>query len=255
MPLPLPDVPYDVLLAAALIMLLGYTIFGATGFGSSIISVPGLAHLFPLTMAVPIVTTVDAFAATSAAVRLRRLVAWREVGRLMPPMLIGIALGATLLLKLPRDPALLALGIFAAGYGIYVLAGPRRLARAPGWVAWPIGVFGGVLSALFGTGGPIYIVYLAARVEDKSALRATSVIVVTVSVWIRVALFIGTGLLRDAKILALVAAMLPVMVLGLWVGNRLHHALSHAGVLRIIAGLLVANGIALIYRALESMRG
>jgi len=45
------------------------------------------------------------------------------------------------------------------------------------------------------------------------------------------------------------------MVLGLWIGNRLHHALSRGGVLRLIAGLLMVNGIALIVRAVESMRG
>ena len=251
----LPDVPHHVLLAAALVMLLGYTVFGATGFGSSIISVPGLAHFFPLTTAVPLVTAVDAFAATSAAMRLRRVAAWREVGRLMPAMLLGIALGATLLLNLPRGPALLALGVFAAAYGTYLLIGPRKLARAPGWVAWPIGVAGGVFSTLFGTGGPIYIIYLAARIEDKSTLRATSAVVVAFSVCIRVALFIGTGLLLDAKLVTMALLFLPVMLLGLWLGNRLHHALSGFGVLRMIAGLLIANGISLIVRALESMHG
>ncbi|HEX6138584.1 MAG TPA: sulfite exporter TauE/SafE family protein [Casimicrobiaceae bacterium] len=253
--LSLPDVPNHVLLVAPLIVLLGYTIFGATGFGSSIISVPGLAHFFPLTFTVPLVTTTDAFAATSTAVRLRRFVAWREFAHLLPAMLIGIAIGATLLLNLPRVPALLALGVFAAGYGAYVLAGPRRLARAPGWLAWPIGVVGGVFSALFGTGGPIYIVFLSARILDKAALRATSVVVVAVSVWIRVALFVATGLLLDAKLLTMVLALLPVMAAGLWLGNRLHHALSGHGVLRLIASLLIVNGIALIARAVESLRG
>ena len=250
--LSLPDVSTHVLFAVPLIVLLGYTIFGATGFGSSIISVPGLAHFFPLTFAVPLVTTVDAFAATSTAIRWRRLVVWREVRILLPAMLIGIALGATLLLNLPRDPALLALGAFAVSYGSYILAGPRKLVRAPGWLVWPVGIAGGIFSALFGTGGPIYIVFLSARIDDKSALRATSAIVVGVSVWARLALFLGTGLLLDKHLLAMVPMLLPVMVLGLILGNRLHHALSRGGVLRLIAALLIANGIALILRALQA---
>ena len=252
--LALPDLPNHVLLAAALAFLLAYTVFGATGFGSSIISVPALAHLLPLTFVVPLVTSVDAFAATMNAVRLRRVIAWREVIRLLPAQLAGMTLGATLLLNLPREPALLALGMFAAGYGSYVLAGPRRLARAPDWLVWPIGLVGGVFSALFGTGGPIYIVYLAARVDDKSVLRATSVIVVTVAVWSRLLLFVATGLLLDPTLLALAALLLPVMLAGLWLGNRLHHALSRGGVLRLIAVLLIGNGAALVLRAVEAMR-
>ncbi|HKP65861.1 MAG TPA: sulfite exporter TauE/SafE family protein, partial [Casimicrobiaceae bacterium] len=117
--LPLPDMPVHVLVAVPLIVLLGYTIFGATGFGSSIISVPGLAHFFPLTFTVPLVTTTDAFAALTTAFRLRRYVAWREVVRLLPAMLVGIGIGATLLLNLPPGPALLALGLFATSYGAY----------------------------------------------------------------------------------------------------------------------------------------
>jgi uncharacterized membrane protein YfcA len=255
MPIPVSfsDVPLHVLVAVPLIVLLGYTIFGATGFGSSIISVPGLAHFFPLTFTVPLVTTTDAFAATTTAFRLRRMVAWREVLQLLPAMLIGMALGATLLLNLPRGPALLALGVFAACYGTYVIAGPRTLSRAPGWLVWPVGVVGGIFSAMFGTGGPIYIVFLSARIDEKSALRATSAIVVAVSVWVRLALFIATDLLLNTTLVTLALLLLPVMALGLWLGNHLHHALSRGGVLRLIAGLLLGNGIALIVRAVDML--
>ena len=251
-PLSFAEVPLHGLIAVPCIVLIGYTIFGATGFGSSIISVPGLAHFFPLTFTVPLITTTDAFAATSTAFRWRRLVDWREVGRLLPSQLAGIAVGATLLINLPRAPALFALGTFAASYGAYVLAGARRLSRAPGWLAWPVGAVGGVFSALFGTGGPIYIVYLSARISDKSALRATSAIVVAISVWIRLLLFMAAGLLLNVTLVTWVLVLLPVMVLGLWLGNRLHHALSGTGVLRLIAALLLGNGIALIVRAFES---
>jgi len=250
MPQSLADLPLHVLVAVPLIVLAGYTVFGATGFGSNIISVPALAHFFPLTFVVPLATATDTFAATSTAIRLRKLVAWREFGRLLPAMGIGIALGASVLLNLPRGPALLALGIFAASYGLYVLAGPRSLKVAPDWLVWPVGAIGGIFSALFGSGGPIYMVFLSARIRDKSVLRATSAIVVAVSVWIRLALFVGTGLLLNGPLLMLAVSLLPVMVLGLWLGNRLHHALTGSGVLRLIAAVLLVNGIALVVRAL-----
>jgi uncharacterized membrane protein YfcA len=250
MPQSLADLPLHVLVAFPLIVLAGYTVFGATGFGSNIISVPALAHFFPLTFVVPLATATDTFAATSTAIRLRKLVAWREFGRLLPAMGIGIALGASVLLNLPRGPALLALGIFAASYGLYVLAGPRSLKVAPDWLVWPVGAIGGIFSALFGSGGPIYMVFLSARIRDKSVLRATSAIVVAVSVWIRLALFVGTGLLLNGPLLMLAVSQLPVMVLGLWLGNRLHHALTGSGVLRLIAAVLLVNGIALVVRAL-----
>ena len=254
-PFSFSDIPTDALVATPFIVLLGYTIFGATGFGASIVSVPGLAHFFPLTFAVPLSTMTDSVASLTTVLRHRRLVAWREVVRLLPAMLIGIACGMTLLLNLPRDPALLALGTFAASYGIYVLIGPPKISRAAGWLAWPVGVFGGVFSSLFGTGGPIYVVFLAARIGDKSVLRATAALVVAIAIWIRLALFVVVGIVLDPTLVTIVLLLLPVVALGLWIGNRLHHALSHAGVLRLIGGLLLVNGVALIVRAVEAMRG
>jgi hypothetical protein len=123
------------------------------------------------------------------------------------------------------------------------------MAKASAWWALPIGVAGGAFSVLFGTGGPIYMVYLSARVHDKTELRATSSLLVTFSVWTRIAIFIATGLLLQAPLLVLAALIVPVMLTGLRLGNRLHQALSGPGVLRLIALMLIGNGVLLVVRA------
>ena len=249
----LADLPAYALAITVFAVLAAYTIFGATGFGASLVAVPFLAHAFPIAFAVPLVTCLDVFAATSTSVRLRRVVAWREFRRLLVPMLIGIALGATLIVKLPAAVSLGALGVFVACYGTYLLVGPRTLRQAPDWLAWPIGIVGGVFSALFGTGGPVYMVFLTARLTDKAALRATSAAMITVSAWLRLAVF-GTAGLMHPTLLLLAAVAVPAMLLGLFLGNRLHHALSGRAVLRLIAVLLVGNGASLIARAIAEFR-
>jgi uncharacterized membrane protein YfcA len=230
-------------------------VFGATGFGSSIISVPVLAHWFPLTFVVPVVTALDCAATANASFRQWRRAELRELTRLLPTMLAGIALGTTLLVNLPRGPAMLALGVFVAAYGIHLVIGRRQWRNARPYWAWPIGLFGGVFSVMFATGGPIYMIYLAARIDDKTALRATSSILVTVSVLIRTGVFVATGLLLKAPVLAAAAVLLPLMLAGYFAGNRLHFALSRLGVLKLIAGLLAINGGSLIVRAGALMRG
>jgi hypothetical protein len=62
--------------------------------------------------------------------------------------------------------------------------------------------------------------------------------------------FVVTGLLLHAPLLLTAALMVPVMIAGLALGNRLHDALSGRGVLRLIALLLIGNGISLVARAL-----
>ena len=250
----LPDAPWYVLAALPFVMLAAYTVFGATGFGSSIIAVPALAHVFPLTFAVPLVTALDCAAAANASLRQWRRAEFAEIRRILPTMLVGIAAGTTLLVNLPRAPALLALGVFVSAYGAYTLAGPREWRAVRPFWAWPIGLFGGVFSVLFGTGGPIYMVYLSARVGDKTALRATSSVLVTISVVIRTVVFVATGLLTHIPLLVTAAVLLPVMLGGYALGNRLHFALTRAGVMRLIALLLVANGVLLVARAVGLLR-
>jgi len=250
----LPDAPWHVLALLPLVILIAYTVFGATGFGSSIIAVPALAHAFPLTFAVPLVTTLDCVATTTASYRQWRHARFDEFRRLLPTLLLGILAGATLLVRLPRAPALLALGSFVTAYGLYLLLGPRERKTIRGAWAIPIGFIGGAFSVLFGTGGPIYIVYLSARIHDKSELRATSSLLITVSVFIRMVVFIVSGLLTQRGLLVAAGLMVPLMFAGYACGNRLHHALSRTGVMKLIAGLLIANGSLLVARAVASLR-
>jgi hypothetical protein len=248
--LPLPDLAPALLVAIPLIVLLGYTVLGVTGFGSAVVAVPLLAHLVPLATSVATITSLDFFAATHTAWRQRHHIAWHEFKRIAPAAVVGIGLGGTLLLNLPPEPALLALAIFVGLYGAYVLSGAPRPRHAPGWLAIPTGVIGGIFSSLFGTGGPLYVVYLSARIEDKGALRATAASMVVLSVWLRLGFFIVTGVLT-APLLLLGALLLPVMALGVFLGHRLHDRLSSAGVLRLIAVLLVVNAATLLLRVVH----
>ena len=85
----LPDAPWYVLVAIPFVIVTAYTVFGATGFGSSIITVPLLAHWFPLTFAVPLVTALDCVSTANASLRQWRHADRREIGRLLPTVLVG----------------------------------------------------------------------------------------------------------------------------------------------------------------------
>ena len=251
--MPLLDLPWLTLAAILLIVLMAYGVFGATGFGSSLIGVPLLAHLVPLTFAVPLITLLDVGAATTQSIRLWRAASWPVFWRLLPSMLVGITIGALLLVSLPQAPLLLALGIFVCGYAIYLVLGTRTLRTAPEWLAYPIGLIGGVFSVTFGTGGPIYMVFLSARIHDKTVLRATSSVVIAVSVWIRIVVFLAAGLLLHAPLLTVFALMVPVMILGLVLGNRLHGALTGRGFQRLLALMFLVNGVSLLVRSMPML--
>ena len=188
--------------AAVLIVLAAYALFAITGFGSALLSIPLLAHFFPLETVVPLILLLDFWAALTIGLRARREVDAAEVKSVLPGVAAGAAAGVLLLANLPGDRLLVALGIFISAYGIYGLAGVRPIPAAPRALALPVGFLGGMLGALFGVGGPIYVAYFGSRLRDPVRLRATLSVVFATSTGLRIVLFLLSGLLLDLRLWA-----------------------------------------------------
>lgn len=238
----------EALFAAALVVFGTYLVFGLTGFGSTVLALPLLAHFIPLKFAVPMLLLLDFMAAILLSARVRRGVRMDELGRLLPFMLGGIALGLTLLIGLPEAPLLAGLGVFLLAYATYGLirrTGPLRLSRA--WSA-PFGLVGGALSALFGTGGVLIALYIGARLENKHELRATAAAAVLLNTSMRAVLFGATGLLSQESLLSSALLLLPSVLAGLFLGYRLHATTTTTAVVRAIYVVLAIAGISLLAR-------
>jgi uncharacterized protein len=155
--------PLEVIIFAPLIIITAYVIFSISGFGSTLIAVPLLAHLFPLKFVIPMVVLLDCIASISMGLRLRENVNKTELVPLLPFLVVGLILGAFLLLRTPGEYLLGGLGVFAVAFGWMYAAGKQMKSRVSRWAAAPVGVFAGTTSSMFGVGGPIYVMYLAAR--------------------------------------------------------------------------------------------
>ncbi|OGA37854.1 MAG: hypothetical protein A3G24_08545 [Betaproteobacteria bacterium RIFCSPLOWO2_12_FULL_62_13] len=238
-----------VLLFSPLIVLLAYVIFGISGFGSTLIATPLLAHFFPIKFVIPLVVLLDCAATLRQAVKLRSGVYKRELLPLLPFLVAGMLIGVFLLVRVSGEILLLCLGVFASAYGIYYALRHGSVFRLARWTAAPIGLFAGTTSALFGVGGPLYVMYLTGRGATPDHIRATLPVIFIFTTVGRIALFAATGLF-SVEVLATAAALLPVMVLGLYCGNRLHLNLAREIVVRVIGGLLVVSGVSLVFRAI-----
>jgi uncharacterized membrane protein YfcA len=165
-------------------------------------------------------------------------------------MLAGVVVGVLLLAKVPGEALITALGLFVAGYGLHRLLARGMPRRFPDGAAHPTGFLGGVLGAMFGVGGPVYVVYFASRIRDTARLRATLSIVFSISTGFRIGLFVLSGLLLDWRLLAAAVALFPLMWLGTRFGQRLHLRLSQVQLARFVSVLLVFSGASLVARGL-----
>ena len=230
-------------------MLVAYFIFGVTGFGSSIISVPVLVLFFPLQVVVPIMVILDLCAAFYLGTKSFDAADKGELSWLLPFSFIGMVIGITLLLKAPPEPLLITLGAFAAFNGIRVLTKKKSAPIQTISQYWsiPFGVAGGIFTALFATGGPIYASYLAMRFNEPNTLRATMAFAILIFVFLRLVFMLVTGLILNWEVLGLALFLVPCMVIGLWIGSKTHRLLSiHHMQLAYGSILLFAGSVLLI---------
>jgi hypothetical protein len=230
-------------------LLIAYFIRGISGFGSGLIAIPILALWLPLTYVVPLMLLLDFSASILLSGVNLRQVNWREVRTLIPLSIIGITLGTHLLTSLPMQPMLITLAIFVAIFGIRSLLnlhGDKIISR---WWAIPAGLSGGTIGALFGTGGPPYIIYLGHRITDKTALRATFSGLILVEGSLRISSFAYAGLFSDTRLFWSYVAAMPIVAIGLTLGNRAHIGLTREKMMRLIGLLLLGSSVSLLIKA------
>ena len=233
----------------AAIAFAGALVFGITGFGAALVTIPLATHLVPLKFALALFVLADLAAALSIGLENPKKAVRAEWTRLVPMILVGTALGVTLLVNLPREAGMLLLGLFVLAFGVFSLL-PHARARiiAPGW-AWLAGLAGGITSTVFGAGGPPYAIYLSQRGLTKEQFRATMGFATLTSISLRAIAFTLTGLLLDPDVWLKALAVVPACLAGIWVARRMFLRISREVLLRAVALLLLVSGASLISRA------
>ncbi len=237
---------------AAVILLTAYIIRGITGFGSGLIAVPLLALFLPLKFVVPLMLLLDFTASIVIGSFNFKRVKWGEIGVLIPFGLVGVVLGTNLLVNLPAEPILIALSAFVfifALRNLFNIHGEKLASR--GW-AVPAALTGGTVGALFGTGGPPYVIYLSHRIHNKSDLRATFSALFFTEGLMRIISFLIVGLLVSGKVWLAYFAALPLVLGALYLGGRVHVGLAPSQMTRLVGVLLLVSSVSLLFKALNT---
>jgi hypothetical protein len=232
------------------IAFLGALVFGITGFGAALITIPLATHLVPLRFALALFVLVDLACALRVGLENPKNAVRAEWMRLVPMILAGTAVGVTLLVNLPRQAATIALGVFIILYALYALKTPHAgKPVSSGW-AWLAGFAGGITSTVFGAGGPPYVIYLSRRGLAQAQLRATLGFATLTSISLRAVAFLLTGLLLDSRIWLAALAAVPAALIGIAVARRIYARVSRPLLMKLIYLVLLGSGISLLARSL-----
>ncbi|MCF2135354.1 MULTISPECIES: sulfite exporter TauE/SafE family protein [Burkholderiaceae] len=232
---------------------LAYVVFGMTGFGTALVASPLLAQFIPVSHIVPLLALLDFCAATTNVVRDGRKAERGELKRLVPLMVAGSGIGAVILLVTKPDLLLLLLGIFVIGYAAYSLSGYRPMTQLSSWSSVPFGLVGGIFSALFGSGGFIYAIYLQGRLENKEHIRITQTTLIGLSTLTRLVMFLAAGVYANCSLLLLAVLLAPGMLAGVWIGRRITLRLSREQFVKLVNSVILVSGVFLLVRYFSSI--
>ncbi len=232
------------------VIVLSYAIRGSTGFGG--VTVPLLAWILSLKTIAPMVTFLGLLSSAAILARGHRYISWRDAWRVLPPCLAGVLLGLYFFTTLDALTLARALGIFVLGYGAYSLWASFRAVPEPRLplrlVAPALGSTAGFVGTLFGANaGMFFAIYLDLLRLGKNEFRST-----VAAILFGLGILRGTGYLavgafdRDALIAS--AAALPLMMIGIFLGNHIHASLNPLRFKRLVALVLIASGLPLVLR-------
>jgi uncharacterized membrane protein YfcA len=233
----------------ALVLVLAYGLRGSTGFGGAA-GMPLLALVVPIKLLVPLWTLLGFASSVTILGRDRRKVAVRDFVAFVPWCVIGIGIGLYFFAALDARTLARGLGLLILLYAAYAWWGttratPRKTPRGLGPLA---SALSGVVGTIFGTMGTVFFaMYLDSRTLPKEAFRATmSAMLLTLSA-VRGIGYYAVGEFT-AEVWVAFAAAFPLMLLGIYLGDRIHVRLSELAFRRLVCVILVICGVPLLFK-------
>lgn len=230
---------------ASLVVAAAYLIRGIAGFGSGLIAIPALATFLPLTVVVPVIAVLDLLASLTHGLGNRRVVQWKEILSLLPFSLVGIVTAVVMFKTVDSTTLSTVLAVFIIAYALFSLTERQGIKKASRYWAVPWGGLGGAVNAMFGTGGPFYVIYLKLRALEKSELRATIAMILLLDGIGRLVGYSAAGMFT-APVILLVCAAIPLGGLALYAGGNLQVNLKPSLFRQLISLLLLVSGAVLL---------
>ena len=245
--------PLQTLLVLLPVACLGSFVYGVTGFGSALLTIPLASLIYPLPFVLAVFALLDIVNAVRVGLARPEAIVRDEAARLIPGCILGVAVGTWLLAVLRTQMLLCALGLFVAGFALYSLLAPEASLRIGARWGYLAGFSGGITSAMFGAGGPPYVIYLSLRPHGKQAMRATLAATSVVSVGTRIVAFALAGLLSAPAVWLTAVPLVPAILGALWLADRAHARISRAAMIQAIRLLLLVAGASLVVRSLRGL--
>lgn len=240
------------LVFCALVVMTAFAVRGTAGFGGNAIAVPLLTLMLPIQNVVAVMTVLTIVSSLGHWLGGWRHIVWAEILRAAPFTLIGVVAGLFLFQALDARILTKAFGVFVILYAIYAIATSGRMVPPHRKWLWPLAVvlctLGGLVGTLFGgAAGPLYAIYLGVLRLEKNSFRVTITTILMTQAAMRVTGYFNIGF-YDTGTLLMLAAALPLMLIGARLGGLMAGRINQLLFNRIVGAVLMCSGVALLFK-------
>lgn len=241
------------LVLTLLIALFGGVVAATAGFGFSLVAAPPLLLMYE-----PVQVTAMLLILALATRWMLLLDTWRSVnvrtvGAMLPSALLGIGIGILIVRSVDPNYIKLLASLVVIGAALLLMRGWRpKHAHSP--AAGPVaGLLSGILSPTTGMDGTPVVFLLSSRDYGIAEFRSTITVYYYLLIPVTILALAQQGLLGREDLLRSLVVVPPV-VIGTMIGQRLVRRLSVERFRSIVFGLLLVSGLIGAAAAIMSLR-
>jgi len=234
----------EIILLAGFIVLIGHFIKGLSGFASALFAIPLLALFLDIRFVVPVFLLFDFISGIILTVQTRRFIDKKSGLLILSGLIIGTAVGTYLLVSFGNEALKRVFGVVVILFALKILILDKENIKKQISKIWaPVsGIAGGCTGAMFGLNGPPLVLYLTHQLRDKQVFRATLYGLFFVDACYRLILY-SCNKLITAEVVKFALYLTPFLLIGLFLGSKLHTKINQSIFKKILALILMITGV------------
>jgi uncharacterized membrane protein YfcA len=212
--------PGGILVWAALVTFVAGLMRGFAGFGSAMLMAPVFAVLMGPVHMVPLIAAMEFPMGAALFVGARRDVEWGFVVPMALVAMVAMPLGIWALVTVDKAILTKVISGIVLGFVLVLVIGWRYRGPRPLALTMGIGAASGAMMATSSVGGPPVLLYMLAADHPAARIRANIIAYFFLASFVLIALVMVAAPHAVAAIVDAVV-LLPVVLLGSWIGSRL----------------------------------
>lgn len=229
---------------------LAAVVSGSSGFAFGLIASAIWLQVLAPTQVVPLVVVCSMLVNAAMMWRLRGMVRWKLLLPFLAGAMIGVPIGVAALHRLDGHLVRQGVGVLLIAYSLFMLARPAMPVvplglHAGRFADGAVGMLGGFMGGATSLNGVFPTLWCGLRGWSKADQRGVFQSYILIVHAMTLAWMGSAGELTRATGRN-VLICLPALVLGIWLGLRLFHHVSEEGFRKLILGLFLLSGMALL---------